>query len=102
MRAQQSPHDVTLQLQADMVLLCAHKLEQVVTSIPQDADSLQVLTCYGVQVGLSYPLKLLKLTMDFQHHILEFHELFNGPVGVFQGAYIDSALNYVFDALKSQ
>ena len=87
--AQQSPRDVTLQLQAYMVLLCAHKLEHIVTCTPQDVESLQVLTCYGMQVGLSYPLKLLKLTMDFQDHELEFQELFKGPVGVFQGAYID-------------
>lgn len=98
--AQQSQRDVTLQLQAYMVLLCAHKLEHIVRSTPQDAESLQVLTCYGMQVGLSYPLKLLKLTMDFQDHQLEFQELFNGPVGVFQGAYMDIALNYVFNALK--
>ena len=101
-RSLQSPSDVTLQLQADMILLCAALLTDMVASQPEHAESIWSLTCYGVQVGFSYPIKLLKLTIDFENRKVHFKELFNKPVCAFQGAYIDIALNYVFEALKKQ
>ena len=51
-------------------------------------------------MGLSYPLKLLKLTISFNDQSSQFEELFYRSVGVFHGAYIDIALNYVSNALN--
>ena len=96
----QSPSSVTMQLQADMVLLCATLLERVITSKPKDAESIGSLACYGIQLGLPIPLKLLKLTIDFDNQEMEFKELFSLPKCAHYGAYIDISLNYVFEALK--
>ena len=60
-RLLQSPSDVTLQLQTDMILLCATLLADMVTSRPEHAESIWSLTCYSVQVGFSYPVNFLKL-----------------------------------------
>ena len=49
-RAQLTPHKVTLQLHADMLLLCERTLEKLVTATPRDVESLKVLSCYGIQM----------------------------------------------------
>ena len=72
-----------------MVLLCATQLERVITSKPKDAESIGSLVCYGIQLGLPIPLKLLKLTNDFNNQEMEFKELFSLPKCALYGAYID-------------
>ena len=92
------PSEVTLQLQADMVLLCASILEKMLVSKPEDAASIKCVTCYGVQLGPSCPLKLLKLTINFDG-AMQFEELFVLRECALYGAYIDITLDYVVRAI---
>ena len=94
------PTHVTLQLQANMVLLCAKMLYESVSSEPENAEEISSLTCFGAQFGLTYPMKLLKLKMDFDERNMSFKELFVAPVGPASGAYMDLLLCYIFQALK--
>ena len=99
-RAQKSPFDVTIQLQANMMLLCGRTLAKKMKKRPEDAESITCLTCYGVQVGLSYPVRLLKLSMDFTNNRIKYTELFYARTSLCHGAHIDLSLNYIFNALK--
>ena len=50
------PTHVTLQLQANMVLLCAKLLNEGVASDAEHAEDISSITCYGAQFGLTYPM----------------------------------------------
>ena len=47
-------------------------------------------------MGLMYPVKLLKLEMDFCNRTLRFINLFENSFGVFQGAHLDLVIGYAF------
>ena len=50
-------------------------------------------------MGLMYPVKLLKLEMDFSNRTLRFINLFENSLGMFQGAHLDMVIDYAFKAL---
>ena len=101
-RSQQEPVEVILQLQADMIMTCGKLLQKIIKNNADEARNVRCLIVYGVQIGLTYPVKLLKVTMDFDAEMVQFHELFNSYIDPNAGAYIDMALQYVFQALGQQ
>ena len=48
-----------------MLLLYSHMLRMKLNANPCEADAINLLSCYGVTLGPAYPLKLVKLTVDF-------------------------------------
>ena len=64
---QQSDVDVRLQLQADMVLTCTTLVKQTLKAVTTAAEIkiVNAFSCYGVLIGPTYSLKLLKLSIDF-------------------------------------
>ena len=78
-----------LQLQANMMLLCARLLLEVTTSPSPDQNTVQVLSCYGILVGGNYPLTILKLTIDFEKDRLKYEELFSLSPCAFYPVFID-------------
>ena len=68
--------EVTWQLQANMMLLTSRLLRTKVEENPGDADSINLLTCYGLQLGSMYPLKIIKLTINFEACKCEYEEQF--------------------------
>ena len=91
--------NVTLQLQANMLLLSTTLLVNKIKECPNKAEGINILTCYGLQIGLDFPLKILKLTIDFSENTMEYKELLNVPPTALHHAYIDLALQYVVDCL---
>ena len=57
--------NVTLQLQADMFLLCSTLFINKIEECPDKAEGINILSCYRLQIGLNCPLKILKLSVDF-------------------------------------
>ena len=92
----QSERSVTLQLQANMLLLSSKVL---VDKLKEKRTDIKLFTCYGVQLGPLYDLKLLKLTLNFDEHELCYEELFNLPPCAFYPAFIDIALSHVLESL---
>ena len=87
--AAQSEEEVTRQLQANMMLLTSHLLRTKAEENPANADSINVMTCYGLQLGSTYPLKIIKLTINFEECNCEYEEQFClYPCGVYP-PYID-------------
>ena len=82
--------EVTLQLQANMLVLCSGLLRQKFKECPSDAEKINILCCYGLQLGLPYPLKVLKLTVDFEPGKVE---LLNASVSFFYPVHIDVSIN---------
>ena len=82
-----------------MILTCASLLEAKLTKT-QDFPSIDYLVCYGVLLGPTYPLKLLKLTLDFVQQETLFEELFHLPQCPFYPVYIDITLHYLFCSLS--
>ena len=100
MTAGQSDKAVTLQVQANMMLLASCLLRKSIEKNPDDAESINLLTCYGLQLGSTYPLKIIKLTIDFHKCKCEYEEQFIlYPCSVYP-AYIDIALNYIVERLQ--
>ena len=56
----QSDEEVNRQLQANMILLSSCLLRRKIEENPGDADSINLLTCYGLQLGSTYPVKIIK------------------------------------------
>ena len=91
----QSDEDVAMQLQANMMLAASILLRKHLVGNPAAAASIQVITCYGMQMGPTYPLKILKMVMDFEKGCCTFEEQFRlFPCGVYP-AYIDIAIEYI-------
>ena len=89
-------HDnVTLQLQANMMVLCSVLLKKILVKSPGNAESLNILSCYGLQIGMSCPLKILKLSIDFEKGNITYEELFSQHRCPFSHIYIDCALQHV-------
>ena len=84
-----------------MVLLCTKILQERISSDPDSAEELSSLVCYGCQFGLTYPVKLLKLKVDFEEGAMSFRQLFYSPPSPAAGALMDLLLEYTFQALKS-
>ena len=59
------------------------------------ADTIMCITCYGVQIGLLYPLKILKLSVDFEKGTTTFVEQFRCV------SYVDACINYVLKHIRS-
>lgn len=95
---QQSEKEVLLQLQANMILTCATLLEEKLPT--HSLPSIDYLVCYGVVLGPTYPLKLLKLTLDFVKQETLFEELFNLPPCPFYPVYIDIILRYLLHSIR--
>ena len=100
---QQSEEDATLQLQADMVLtsttLLLSKMKAVTTQA--ELQIMNTLSCYGLLMGPSYSLKLLKLSIDFNKQTLVFEELFKLSPCLLYPVYVDIAIDHMFKLLES-
>ena len=93
-------HDnVTLQLQANMMVLCSVLLKKILVESPGNAESLNIISCYGLQIGMSCPLKILKLSIDFEKGNMTYEELFSQHRCPFCHIYIDCALQHVISCL---
>ena len=90
---------VRLHLQANMMLLCSNLLVQKIKENKDPAD-ITMLTCYGIQLGPTYALKILKLTIDFDNCVLLYEELFKLDQCVLYPAFIDISLFFVLENLK--
>ena len=84
----QTPREVTLQLQANVVVLCAKQLLTLVTENPNDAEKLSCVSRYGAQFGVTIPIQLLKLEIDFSKQEMKFKELLVLPMCPGSGAYM--------------
>ena len=62
---------VLYQLQANMLVQCASNLQRVL-QVERTAHNIQAVTCYGMHCGGKFPLKILKLTVDFTNKALSF------------------------------
>ena len=94
--------ETRLQLQADMVLTCAIQLTRIldVFRTPEDLENIKILTCYGMAMGPTYDLKLLKLCINFDQGTLIFEELLKvKPCSVYP-AYVDIIIQHIFAQLK--
>jgi hypothetical protein len=88
----QQEREMRLQLQANMMLLCAKLLSQEIA----EGHDVKQLICYGVALGVvKYPLTLLKLTIDFGKREAVYDELCEIRPCPAYPAYIDLALTYV-------
>lgn len=91
----QSDKEVSMQLQAHMMLISSVMLRNKLTNKPTEADSINIVTCYGMQMGPTYPLRIIKLTMDFETNKAKYEEQFClFPCSVYP-AYIDLGLEYI-------
>ena len=91
--------EVTLQLQANMLVLCSGLLRQKFKECPSDAEKINNLCCYGLQLGLPYPLKVLKLTVDFESGQVIYEELLNACASFYYPVYIDMCLFHLVNNL---
>ena len=96
----QQESDVYLQLQANMLLLCSCMLLMKLNANPCEADAINLLSCYGVTLGPAYPLKLVKLTVDFNSEGLLYEELFTLSPCTFYPVYVDMCILHVVESLK--
>ena len=95
----QSDEEVSMQLQASMMLASSVLLRRGIIENPTAAASINVITCYGLQIGPTYPLKIFQMIMDFAESSCRYEEQFClYPCGVYP-AYIDIALNYIIQRL---
>ena len=78
-----------------MMLLCSNLLVQKIKENKDPAD-ITLLTCYGIQLGPTYALKL---TIDFDNCVLLYEELFKLDQCVFYPAFIDISLFFVLENL---
>ena len=93
-------HDnVTLQLQANMMVLCSVLLKKILVESPGNAESLNIISCYGLQIGMSCPLKILKLSIDFEKGNMTYEQLFSQHRCPFSHIYIDCVLQHVISCL---
>ena len=90
---------ITLQLQANMLLLSSTLLLNKVKEDPDKAGGINILSCYGLQIGLNCPLKILKLCVDFSKKELEYEELLNVSPTPVHHLYVDMALQHVVSCL---
>ena len=90
---------ITLQLQANMLLLSSVLLLNEVTEDPDKAGGINILSCYGLQIGLNCPLKILKLRVDFSKKKLEYEVLLNVSPTAVHHMYVDMALQHVVSCL---
>ena len=98
---QQTEDQVRLQLQANMILTCSMLLERKLKATMTEAEleSIGTLTCYGMMMGQTYALKLLKLTIDFKRDTTQFEELFSLDPCSLYPAYVDMVIEYIFHSL---
>ena len=64
-----------------------------------ELESISKLTCYGMMMGQTYALKLLKLMIDFPKGTTQFEELFHLDPCSLYPAYVDMVIEYIFHAL---
>ena len=67
---------------------------------PCEADAINLLSYYGVTLGPTYPLKLVKLTVDFDSEGLLYEELFTLSPCAFYPVYVDMCILHVVESLK--
>ena len=79
--------------------MVAHLLHKTVSEDPAAAFPLKIMTCYGMQMGSSYPLKILKLVMDFENSLCDYEEQFCLHLCAVYPAYIDIGLSYIIQRL---
>ena len=83
-------------------MTCAIQLTRIldVFRTPEDLENIKILTCYGMVMGPTYDLKLLKLCINFDQGTLIFEELLKvKPCSVYP-AYVDIIIQHIFAQLK--
>ena len=83
-----------MQLQANMLLLCSKLLVHKVLNDTDSADS-TLLTSYGVLLGPTYALKVLKMTLNFDNGGLLYEELFKLDACLHYPAFVDMCIFFV-------
>ena len=80
-----------------MLLVCGVLLNKLLKT--EDPANIDVLTCYGIQMGPLYRLKLLKLSLAFKEGTARYEELFNIDPCALYPAFIDICIYYVLESL---
>ena len=83
-----------------MLLLTAGLLLKKLNEDPCKADSINVLCCYGMHVGPMCPLKLVKLTVDFNSASVAYEMLFSLSSCAFYSLYLDMSIFQVFNMYR--
>ena len=90
-------------LPADMVLTSTALLKRKIETLKTPATELQTLatpSCYGMLIGPTYSLKLLKLSKDFENQTLMFEELFVLSPYVLYPMYVDMTIDHIIKLLE--
>ena len=95
-------HDpkASIQLQANMMLLASEIMIEAVTQ--KDPERISSITCYGILIGLLHPLKVLKLTVDFDAHRATYTRKFFMKLCLKLAAYADLCTGYVCKCLTKR
>ena len=96
---QQKEKEVEMQLQANMIVTCATLLESKILA-GDDVLSAERLIYYGLMMGPTCSLKLLKLTLDFENEQTLYETLFHLPPCSFYPVYVDIAIDHIFKNVK--
>lgn len=96
--------EVRLQLQADMYNLLVREFISKVKDADDDqfekiVSKLSQLSIYGMSFGISRPVEVLKLTVDFSANKLTYYSKFKSSPGFPQEPIIDSCIAAVLDRL---
>ena len=91
----QTEREATLQLQTNMILLTSALLLLKV----EGGEEITHMTSYGILMGLGYPLKVLKLNMDFEDGTLCFEQQFSISPSPMHAVNIDRAIDYIMEHL---
>lgn len=95
-----SENDVRLQLQANMMLAVSTSLKDLIINFGEKAgEEITIVTCYGICLGGTYPLKILKLTVDFENQICKYEEQLSLGQCAAYAAYIDIGISYILKRL---
>ena len=84
-----------------MVLTATTLLQRKIQSSTTSEDlNIHTLVCYGMLMGQTYTMKLLKLSIDFDAQILDFEELFSLHPCVVYPVYVDIVLDHILKSLE--
>ena len=79
-----------------MLLLTAGLLLQ---QIEAGEENIKHMTGYGILIGHCYPLKVLKLSVNFEEGSQMFQEYYSIPPNPASWVYIDMVIQYVMEHL---
>ena len=99
----QSPHEIELELKANMMLVLCHQFYNVLANtIDSDSDGtsmrlkdITTLTAYGMTLGSSTDLDVLKLQLNFKDNTFLYTRRFRYPQCPAIGHFSNGALSYI-------